>query len=180
MEDHAHMREDGLKASEDMLAADTQGFIEFFNRIKEDTQKTTKDYEDAKGRKGKMAGELRKINEEQNGYVSRINKSLELLRIYHEYKLFLDKLVQDKDFQDRLDKRKKNVMRTIESEKQKLKDKKGVTAPRHDENMDVQISDDLRLIIEDPEDEYELIFENPDQLLEIFATLEEKNLFLIQ
>jgi len=52
LEDHAHMREDGLKASEDMLAADTQGFIDFFNKIKEDTQKATKDYEDAKGRKG--------------------------------------------------------------------------------------------------------------------------------
>lgn len=31
------MREDGLKASEDMLAADTAGFIKFFNTIKEDT-----------------------------------------------------------------------------------------------------------------------------------------------
>lgn len=37
LEDHAHMREDGLKASEDMLTADTQGFIDFFNKIKEDT-----------------------------------------------------------------------------------------------------------------------------------------------
>jgi hypothetical protein len=32
------MREDGLKASEDMLAADTQGFIDFFNKIKDETQ----------------------------------------------------------------------------------------------------------------------------------------------
>jgi len=39
-----------------------------------------------------MVGELRKINEEQNSYVSRINKSLELLRIYHDYKIFLDSL----------------------------------------------------------------------------------------
>jgi len=35
------MREDGLKASEDMLALDTAGFIEFFNKIKDDTQKAT-------------------------------------------------------------------------------------------------------------------------------------------
>jgi len=31
------MREDGLKASEDMLAADTQGFIDYFNTKKEET-----------------------------------------------------------------------------------------------------------------------------------------------
>lgn len=102
------MREDGLKASEDMLAADTQGFIEFFNKIKEDTQKATKEYEDAKGKKGKMTGELRKIIEEQNSYISRINKSLELLRIYHDYKLFLDSLAP-KEWQDKLGLRKSKV-----------------------------------------------------------------------
>jgi Domain of unknown function (DUF4200) len=99
------MREDGLKASEDMLAADTQGFIDFFNKIKEDTQKATKDYEEAKGKKGKMAGELRKIIEEQNSFISRINKSLESLRIYHDYKLFLDSLAP-KEWRDKLEVRK--------------------------------------------------------------------------
>jgi hypothetical protein len=49
---------------------------------------------------------------------------------------------------------------------------------RHDDN-DVQIPADLREVIEDPNDDYEVYFEDPDQLLEIFATLEEKNLFLI-
>ena len=44
----------------------------------------------------------------------------------------------------------------------------------------MQIPKDLREVIEDSDDEYELFFESPDQLLEIFATLEEKNLFLIQ
>jgi hypothetical protein len=46
------MREDGLKASEDMLAADTQGFIDFFNKIKKDTQDATTQYETAKQKKG--------------------------------------------------------------------------------------------------------------------------------
>jgi hypothetical protein len=87
------MREDGLKASEDMLAADTQGFIDFFNKIKDETQQATKNYEDAKTKKGKMAGDLRKIVEEQNASISRINKSLEMLRIYHDYKIFLDSLI---------------------------------------------------------------------------------------
>lgn len=89
------MREDGLKASEDMLALDTAGFIEFFNKIKDDTQKATKSYEEAKQQKAKMTGDLRKIVEEQNGSISRINKSLEMLRIYYEYKVFLDSIVTD-------------------------------------------------------------------------------------
>jgi len=38
----------------------------------------------------------------------------------------------------------------------------------------------LREVIEDSDDDYELFFDTPDELMEIFATLEEKNLFLIQ
>ena len=86
------MREDGLKASEDMLTADTQGFIDFFNKIKEDTKEATKEYEENKAKKAKMASDLRKIVDEQNQYISRINKSLEMLRIYYDYKKFLDSL----------------------------------------------------------------------------------------
>lgn len=44
----------------------------------------------------------------------------------------------------------------------------------------MSIPNDLKELIEDPNDVYDLYFKNPDQLLEIFATLEEKNLFLIQ
>ena len=60
-----------------------------------------------------MAGDLRKIVEEQNSYISRINKSLELLRIYCEYKEFLDGLAP-KDWNQTLEERKKKVMAKIE------------------------------------------------------------------
>jgi hypothetical protein len=50
-----------------------------------------------------MAGDLRKIVEEQNSYISRINKSLELLRIYYEYKDFLDGLAPSKEFKEQLE-----------------------------------------------------------------------------
>lgn len=42
------------------------------------------------------------------------------------------------------------------------------------------IPKDLREVIEDSDDDYPLFFAEPDQLLEIFSTLEEQNLFLIQ
>ena len=121
------MREDGLKASEDMLAADTQGFIDFFNKIKDETQQATKNYEDAKTKKGKMAGDLRKIVEEQNASISRINKSLEMLRIYNDYKIFLDTLSENQAFKERLSKRKAAVKRKIEEkdrQAQQARDKK--------------------------------------------------------
>ena len=44
---------------------------------------------------------------------------------------------------------------------------------------DVQIPTKLKEVIEESDDEYPLHFDEPDSLLEIFATLEEKNLFLI-
>ena len=121
------MREDGLKASEDMLAADTQGFIDFFNKIKDETQQATKNYEDAKTKKGKMAGDLRKIVEEQNASISRINKSLEMLRIYNDYKIFLDTLSENQTFKERLSKRKAAVKRKIDEkdrQAQHARDKK--------------------------------------------------------
>ena len=50
---------------------------------------------------------------------------------------------------------------------------------RSEEN-EVQIPPKLRDMIEDSDDEYPLYFNDPDELLEMFANLEEKNLFLIQ
>lgn len=95
------MREDGLKASEEMLAADTKAFIKFFNKIKDDTQEATSKYDQAKREKAGLAGKLRSIVEDQNSYISSINKSVESLRIYNEYKNFLDSLAP-KEFQDKL------------------------------------------------------------------------------
>jgi hypothetical protein len=45
---------------------------------------------------------------------------------------------------------------------------------------DVQIPTKLKEVIEESDEEYPLFFEDPDELLEIFSILEEKNLFLIQ
>ena len=182
------MREDGLKASEDMLAADTQGFIDYFNTKKEETQVATDQYDKAKAQKLKLAGEYRLLIEQQNSYISRINKALEQLRIYYDYKLFLDQLAPQ-EWQDRVEKRKGEVRKLIQAKdlKNKVsKDTKGnnqashAAAANRPEDNDVSIPNDLKELIEDPNDVYDLYFKNPDQLLEIFATLEEKNLFLIQ
>lgn len=45
---------------------------------------------------------------------------------------------------------------------------------------DVQIPPKLKDVIDDSDDDYPLFFEDTEELLEMFATLEEQNLFLIQ
>lgn len=50
---------------------------------------------------------------------------------------------------------------------------------RNDVGDDVQIPNNLKDIIEDSDDEYPEIFKHPEELMEIFGSLEEKNLFLI-
>ncbi len=57
---------------------------------------------------------MRKIVEEQNGSISRINKSLEMLRIYNEYKVFLESIVTDNEFKEKIAKRKRDVQAKIE------------------------------------------------------------------
>lgn len=44
----------------------------------------------------------------------------------------------------------------------------------------INISDDVKKLIEDDTFEYKIPFQNPDDLLKNFTSLEEKNLFLIQ
>lgn len=43
--DHATMREDGLTCSENMLETDTKAFLDFFTKIKTETQNASKQLE---------------------------------------------------------------------------------------------------------------------------------------
>ena len=45
---------------------------------------------------------------------------------------------------------------------------------------DVQIPSKLKDVIEESDEEYPIYFDDPEELIEIFSILEEKNLFLIQ
>jgi hypothetical protein len=90
LEDHAFMREDGLNCSEKMLSSDTTSFVAFFNDIKEKTQAASRELEDLKKKKNQKQVEFRQINDEYAILVSSINKNIEFLNIFNEYKLFLD------------------------------------------------------------------------------------------
>lgn len=68
------MREDGLNCSERMLAQDTNSFIQFFNKIKEETTEAQKRLDEMKKTKNAKNSEFRQISDEYNILVSSINK----------------------------------------------------------------------------------------------------------
>lgn len=72
-----------------------------------------------------------------------------------------------------------NGQSNAQNTKGKKNTKKGQAA-KNDQNDEVQIPQELKEVIEESDDEYPLHFDMTEELLEIFATLEEKNLFLIQ
>ena len=90
LELHAYMREDGLNCSERMLAQDTNSFIQFFNKIKEETTEAQKRLDEMKKTKNAKNSEFRQISDEYNILVSQINKNVESLQVFYNYKLFLD------------------------------------------------------------------------------------------
>lgn len=118
LEDHAFMREDGLNCSEKMLAQDTNAFIAFFNDIKEKTQQANKEYEQLKIKKSQKTQDLRAINDEQTVLVSAINKNLESLSIFYEYKVFLDSLASKEQSEEV--ERKKELRRRRKEEQERM------------------------------------------------------------
>jgi predicted translin family RNA/ssDNA-binding protein len=90
LEEYAFMRDDGLNCSEKMLDQDTRAFIEFFKENKERSTKAIKDAETETKKKQDRTTNLKKIYDEYAVLVSTINKDLESLSEYYEYKVFLD------------------------------------------------------------------------------------------
>ena len=136
--------------------------------------------------------------------VSQINKNLESLSIYYEYKLFLDQLAP-KEVREEMERRKQELKRRKEEMERrehlnsssgknigggqggkhsKKESKKAAAAAirgpgASDADNDVQIPNKLREVIEESDDDYPIHFDESEELLEMFATLEEQNLFLI-
>lgn len=111
--EHATMREDGLTCSENMLETDTKAFLKFFNEIKDNTQKASKQLDETRRTKNDKTAELRNINDEIQILVSNISKNIESLEVYNNFKVFLDQLSsghaskEEKEEMDRQNEKKK-------------------------------------------------------------------------
>lgn len=71
-----------------------------------------------------------------------------------------------------------NIKKAGEGEKRTHKEEKIVTVDSLE--ADLNIPQELKEIIEDSDDDMPLRFKDHNELMEIFSTLEEQNLFLIQ
>jgi hypothetical protein len=188
------MREDGLTCSETMLETDTKAFLKFFNKIKESTQEATKKLEETRKTKNDKAAELRSINDEIQILVSNISKNIESLEVYNNYKVFLDQLSADnasKEEKEEMDKLAHT--KTLKKEKKERlakeganrkggKGKRGESREKSVSNIieaDLNIPPELKDIVEDSDDDFQLRFGNISELMDIFSTLEENNLLEI-
>lgn len=103
------MREDGLTCSENMLETDTHLFINFFNRIKQQTQHASKVLDDTRRTKNDKVNEFKKITEEIQILQSNVSKNIEYLEDFKKYKDFLDHLylgITNKEEKDYIEQRK--------------------------------------------------------------------------
>lgn len=178
LEEYAFMREDGLNCSEKMLDQDTRSFVDFFrdnrekcNHANQIAEKKTKE------RQAKMQ-ELKDKNDEIQTIVSTINKHMENLGEYYEFMEFLDKIAP-KEYQDEK-KRKLEAKKKKREQRQKLPSLgKGPTKESDFADVEVHCPAKLKDIIDDSDDEFECYFKDPNELLKLFESLEEKNLSLI-
>ena len=100
LEAHAQMREDGLTCSAEMLEADIHSFIGFFNDIKEKASQANKDLEEQKRKRMQKMNELREISDQHAILQSQINKNIESLTQFYNYKEFLDILAPKEEIQE--------------------------------------------------------------------------------
>ena len=75
-----------------MLEEDTKHFLNFFNKIKADTQAATDDLDNVKKLKTEKQQRLKQLEEEIHMLHSATSKSIESLEICNSYKNFLEKL----------------------------------------------------------------------------------------
>lgn len=161
LEEKAQMKEDALRKSEMMLEEDAMRFDAFLKENDRKAHDALKRADLETKEKQEKVIEIKKLNQEINKVDNEMSKYEEQLNACLKYKKFLDDLTP----QDHLDEVRK---RKMEAKAVKLAERKALRS-------DITIDD-----ISSDEDEDEMYFKRPEQLLEIFAQLEERNLFLIQ
>lgn len=157
------MKEEALKKSELMLEEDAMRFDAFLKENDRKAHEALKRADHETKEKQEKVAQIKKLNQEIAMVENEMSQYEEQLSAFLKYKDFLDKLTPPEHFA-RL-KEKKEKRRAARRAAKGLTEEK--TA-----NDDDDSDDDVDLD--------EMYFQRPEQLLEIFAQLEERNLFLIQ
>ncbi|CAD8137774.1 unnamed protein product [Paramecium pentaurelia] len=149
----------GLEQSEQLIDEDIEMFNKFLEVNNNSSREAIKEAENETRLKQEKTNEIKLLLEHRTELLTKNQQKVDNLEDLIKYKRFLDRIIP-KEFQ------KKN-------RKEKNKDKnKGNPKENY-------ISSDLQKILEDSEDEFDTYFQDPQQLVDIFSQLEERNLFLI-
>eukprot|EP00002_Diphylleia_rotans_P008909 TRINITY_DN188_c0_g1_i4.p1 TRINITY_DN188_c0_g1~~TRINITY_DN188_c0_g1_i4.p1 ORF type:complete len:540 (+),score=160.61 TRINITY_DN188_c0_g1_i4:66-1685(+) len=192
LEERARQREEALKKSEQMLEEDAMRFDAFLKENDMKAVEAIKRAENESKLKLEKVQEIKKLNAQIMAIKSDMSKDEEQLEECRRYKEFLDSLTPPEWLAEQQTLKQKRIQ---EKKAKKAAEKaKGNTAnadgkavaPKKDVKKDATSSttksggtndgDES----EDDDDDIPMYFTNPQQLLDIFAALEESNLFLIQ
>jgi hypothetical protein len=174
-------RIEALDESEKFLSQDIKSFVDFF---KKNSQESKKVVSEAEAKRAEHQEQIKRLKEKEDEYqkvLSNISKNNELLEEYYRYKEFLDRVYQPSSETAEAEpapsaKVDPKVSPIKQSQNKKSRDKN----QKKDLLEGINISKDVKNLIEDNTFEYKIPFSDPDDLLTNFTSLEEKNLFLIQ
>jgi len=227
LEEKAHMKEEALAKSQQMLDEDTKKFEDFMTERLERASKTAKDAEAHQKRKLDKSQRIKQIRQQIAGVQSEIGKFREVREECTRYKAFLDKLTPSewREKQEELKQARKARRREAwieehvapilakineeeriqtakedEGETEVRSRQRGAQKRRELEEQEAQRERDRQARRKrfrkrrdeehakvaaqyepySSEEEYELFFKEPRQLMDTLTELEERNLFLIQ
>eukprot|EP00210_Caulerpa_lentillifera_P004448 g4245.t1 len=200
LEERAQHRENALKRSEDMLEEDAMRFDAFLKENDTQVQQALKRAENEAKRKQEKVSEIKQLNTEITAIRSEVNKAEEQMEDFLQYKKFLDDVTPPEWFANQKQKREKNKEEKMEYWKRQCeaikKRKSDATASKNKAELEYnnartqQEAEATKLLkeppkpteneLEDGEEEDESYFSQPQQLLDLYTSLEEQNLFLIQ
>jgi len=191
LEEKALLREQAITKSELMLEQDATRFEQFLRKNDNDAAKAVQLHEQEAKKKQECAQAIKRLNNEISKEKSEIEKYKELLKDCKQYKEFLDSLTPPQWFEERKkNKQRKDKLireynlkievqrkrREQRAEQRKLAEEEG--------NEELEVLEDSPDIEDLPKEVYEqeptMYFTDPQQLFDIFSSLEKKNLFLIQ
>ncbi|XP_033103021.1 cilia- and flagella-associated protein 100-like [Anneissia japonica] len=198
LEEIAQAEERKLELAEQYLEEDAAMFDEFLKENDKNSVEAIKVAEAETKAKLEKVNEIKKINAQIMLIRSEISKNEDLLKEYQLYKKFLDSLTPEEWLSERKKQRqerrkKKNADRESISSAGKKKEtgsirssasrnslKKGSAGKRSVTKVQIDTESQKSDSDYSTDEEPELFFKDPQQLLDIFQELEEQNLSLIQ
>lgn len=195
LDEIAQAEERKLEMAEQYLEEDASTFDEFLKENDKNSVEAVKIAEQETKEKLEKVAEIKKINTTIMSLRSDISKSEDTLKEYKLYKNFLES-ISPKEWKEKLSKKRKE--RRIKKEQEKRTSSRpssfklrlmGKTPTKEESKMSTvvrkstgteSIISSLDGFTSDSDEELELYFTEPQQVLDIFSELEEQNLSLIQ